>query len=103
MAGAGAGLLRKNTEEGWNEKHRNVVRKLVLEGVCVRAKVSVKPVTKWKAQKSTSSTIAEDGTPEAFTKWECLSEKLPRKSESGKEVLARIFSMKANGTEVISV
>ena len=32
-------LLRKNTKEDWSEKHRNVARKLVLEGGWVQKKL----------------------------------------------------------------
>ena len=73
-----------------------------------RTKVSVKPVTKRKVGKSTGSTNAQNGTrsegrSQRLSKSESRKRKLQRKSGSGKEVLSRILSVKANGTEVISV
>ena len=65
-------------------------------------KVSVKLVTRRKAQKSTGSAIAQNGSRSAGRsqrppeKWEQKERKLQRKSGSGKEVLPRILSVKAN-------
>ena len=72
-----------------------------------RMKVKVKPVTKRKAQKSTGSTIAQNGT-RSDGRFQRLSEsgsrkrKLQRKSGSGKGVLLRILSVEATGTGATS-
>ena len=68
-------LLRKRIEEGWTDKHRHVGRKLVLEGRWVQKRlfdigwsngsmcqVNAKAVTRRKVQKSTGSTIVQEGT-----------------------------------------
>ena len=64
-------LLRKKTKEDWTEKHRHVARKLVLEGGWVQKKLfdigwsdesECQAFHKEKAQKSTGSTIAQNGT-----------------------------------------
>ena len=70
-------------------------------------KVSVKLVIKRKAQKSTGSTIAQNGT-RSEGRSKRLSESGSKKREprrrsgSGKDVLLRILPAKANGTGVIS-
>ena len=69
--------------------------------------VDVKPVTRRKAQRSTGSTIAQNGT-RSDVRFQRPSEsgskrpKLQRKSGSGKEVSSRIRSVKVNGTGVFS-
>ena len=64
-------VLRKKTKGDWTEKHRNVARKLLLEGGWIqkdfstlvgRMRVRVKLVTKRKAQKNTGYTFAQNGT-----------------------------------------
>ena len=71
-------------------------------------KVSAKHVTKRKAQKSSGSTIAQNGT-RSDVRSQRLSEsgstkrELRRRSGSGKEALLRILSVNASGTGIISV
>ena len=70
-------------------------------------KMSVKPVTKRKAQKSKSSTIAQnstrlDGRSQRPSKSGSKTRELQRKSGNGKEVSSRTLSVKANGIEATS-
>ena len=70
-------------------------------------KVIAKLVTKRKVQKSTGSTIAQNGTrTEGRSQRPSVSgsnkRELQRRSGSGKEVLSRILAVKANGTGVMS-
>ena len=79
-------LLRKKTKGEWT------ARKLVLEGG-------------W--ENSTGFTIVQSGTKsDGGSKMPLESgikkRRLQRKNGSGKQVLSRIFSVKANGTEGIS-
>ena len=81
-------MLRKKTKEDWTEQHRSVARKWFWKEVGCRRnsstqvgrmKVSAKHVTRRKAQKSTGSTTAENGTsqtenPRWFQKVEAKSE-----------------------------
>ena len=68
----GLALLRKKVRENWTEKHRNVARKMFLEGGWTQKKdystldgrmlVSAK-LARWrKAQKSTGPTTVRNGT-----------------------------------------
>ena len=72
-----------------------------------RMKVNAKLVTKRKVQKSTGSTIAQNGTrTEGRSQRPSVSgstkRELQKRSGSGKEVLSRILAVKANGTGVMS-
>ena len=78
-------LLRKKTKEDWTEKHRNVTRKLVLEGGWVQKKLFD---IGWSDESKCQACHKEKGTekhrlyhcpewceikrevPEAFRKWE---------------------------------
>ena len=95
-------LMRKKTKEEWTEKHRNVAEELFVEGgagsrkdystLVGQMKASAKRVTKRKAQKSTGSTIAQNGT-RSDVRFQKLSEggsnkrEPQRRSGNGKEVL----------------
>ena len=71
-------------------------------------KVSLKPDTRRKAQKSTGSATAQNGT-KSGGRFQKPSESGSKKREpqkrsgSGKEVWSRILSVKANGIEATSV
>ena len=78
-------LLRKKTKEGWTERHRNVARKLVLEGGWVQKRLFD---IGWSDESECQACHEEKGTekhrlyhcpewhqiimeiPEAFRKWE---------------------------------
>ena len=110
-------LLRKKTNEDCTEKHRNVARKLVLEGGWVQKKLFD---IGWSDESECQACDKEEGTekhrlyhcpgwkevrleiPEASRKWE-QKPKLQKRSGSRKEVLSRIFSVRANGIGVTSV
>ena len=83
--GLALALLRKKTNEEWTEKHRNVSRKLLLEGGCVQKKLFD---TGWSDESECQACHKEEFTekhrlyhspelyevkreiPEAFRKWE---------------------------------
>ena len=66
----GLALLRKKVRENWTKKHRNVARKILLEGgrrrdcsiLIGRTPVNVKPASERKDQKSTGFATAQNGT-----------------------------------------
>ena len=109
-------LLRKKTNEEWTEKTaKRCQKKCFWKAGCRRnsltlvglMKLNVKPVTRRKAQKSTGFSIAQKG-PRSDGKSQRLSENASKKpklqrSGSGKEVLLRILSVKANGTGATAV
>ena len=92
-------LLRKKTKEDWTEKHRNVARKMVLEGGWVQKRLFD---IGWSDESKCQACYKEEGTekhrlyhcpewyeirkeiPEVFRKWEQRA-KTPKK-ECGKEV-----------------
>ena len=74
--------LRKNTREEWTEKHRNVARKLVLEDGWVQK--GLFDIDWRKAQKSTASTTAQNGT-RSDGKSQRLSESGRQKARTSKE------------------
>ena len=78
-------LLRKKTKEDWTEKHRNVARQLVLEGGWVQKK------------------LFDGGRSQRHSESGSRRRKLQKRSGSGKVVLSRILSVKANGAGCISV
>ena len=100
MAGTASGLVAPENEGEWTEKHRNVARKLVLEGGWVQKKLYD---IGWSDESECQACHKEEGTekhrfyhcpewneirreiPEAFRKWEQRPQ-LQRKSGSGKEV-----------------
>ena len=112
-------LLRQKVKENWTEKHRNVARKIFLEGgwtkqrrdysmLIGRISVNVKHARRRKAQKSTGSTTAQNGTKsdERFQRFSgswSKKQEPQRRSGSGKEVLLNILSVEVNGTGAISV
>ena len=72
-----------------------------------QVKVNVKLVTRRKAQKSTGSTIAQNGTSsdgrfQRYSESGSKKRQPQKRSGSGKEVLSRILSVKTNGTGVTS-
>ena len=95
-------LLRKKTKEGWTEKHRNVARKLVLEGGWMQKKLFD---IRWSDESECQACHKEEGTEkhrlyqcpewqgirreisEAFRKWEQKKLEPQRRSGHGKEVL----------------
>ena len=98
------------------EKHRNVARKLVLEGSWVQKRLFD---IGWSDDSECQACHKEQGTekqrlyhcpgwnevrrqiPEACRRW--IKKREPQKrSGSGKEVLSGILSVKANGTKAIS-
>ena len=108
-------LLRKKTKEDWSEKHRNVARKLVLEGGWVQKK----PFDiGWSDESECQACHKEKGTekhrlyqqwhetrreiPETFRKWEQKARTSKEEWKWQKGVLSHIFSVKANGTGFIS-
>ena len=102
-------LLREKMKGDWTEKHRNVARKLLagcrrdFSTFIGRMTVSVKLVTKRKAQKSTGSTIAHNGTRsdgrfQEPTANGSRKRGFQRKSGSGKGELLRTLFLNANGT-----
>ena len=71
-------LLRKKTKGGWTEKHRNVARKLVLEGGWVQKKLFD---AGWSVESECQACHKEEGT-EKHRLYHC-PEGLQRPSESG--------------------
>ena len=109
-------LLRKKVKENWTETHRNVPGRSCwkVDGcnrdcskLIGRTPVNVKPARKRKEKRSRGFTIAQDGTrsdgrsQKLSGSWSRKQEP-QRRSGSGKEVLSRTLSVKANGTGVIS-
>ena len=91
----------------WTEKHRNVARKLVLVGGWVQKKLHD---VDWSDESECQachkeSRMARSQRGRFQRPSESASKKptLLRNSGSGKEVLSRTLSVKANGTGVISV
>ena len=112
----GPALLRKKVRENWTEKYRNVGRKIFLEGGWTQKILfdidwsdtsQCQACKKRKGHKSTGYTTARSDTKsdvrfQKFSRSWCKKQEPQRRSGSGKEVLLRIFSVKANGTVVIS-
>ena len=112
----GLALLREKVRENWTEKHRNAARKLFLEGgwaqkrlfdvgwsgtsqcqACQTEKHTEKHrvyhCPEWQGIRRRCQRLSESGSKKRG---------LQRRSGSGKEVLSRILSMKANGTDAHS-
>ena len=109
--------MRKKVRETWTEKHRNVVKKIFLEGGWTQKKLFS---IGWTDISRCQVCHMEEGTkthrlyycpewhevrrdfPEAFRKCEQKSEDFQRQSGDGKPVLSRNFLMTAIGIEVTS-
>ena len=110
-------LLRKKTRETglksiepWPENwfRKEVGRRRNSSIVVGRMKVSVKHVTKRTARKSTGLVIAQsgkgsEGRSQRLSESGSNKRRLQRKNGGGKEVLSRILSVKATGTDGFSV
>ena len=118
MAGVGFWpLLCKKTKKDWTEKHRNDARKLVLEGGWVQKKLLD---IGWSDESECQSLSqrgrhreaqalplprmerGQTGDSRGVQKVEAKSQNFKKRSGSGKEVLSRVHSVKANGTVVNS-
>ena len=107
-------MLRKKTKKDWTAKHRNVARKLVLEEGWVQKKLFD---IGWSDASESEACHKEEGSdwhrlyhcpewhevrrriPDAF-RVQAKKREPERRSGSGKEVLLRILSVKANGIGV---
>ena len=115
MPGASSGVAaqkdRRNGQksiEAWRENWKEAGCSKDSSTLVGRMKVNAKLVTRRKAQKSTGSAIAQNGTRSdgrfrSLQKVGTKKRQLQRKSGSGKGVLSRILSVKASGTEANSV
>ena len=110
-------LLRKKVKENWTEKHRNVARKIFLEGAWTQKRLFD---VDWSDISQRQACQKEEGTekhrlyhcpewyevrreiPEVFRKLEQWQEP-QRRCGSGKEVLLNILPVEVNRTGAISV
>ena len=107
-------LLRNKVKGDWTEKHCNVARKLFLEGGWTRKRlfdIGWSDVSKCQAcqlEEGTEKHRLQNGTRSGGRFWRPSESgstwrERRRKSGSGKEVSSRTLSVKADGTEAISV
>ena len=113
----GQAFMHKKVKETWTERHRNVAKKIFLEGGWTQKKlfcIGWTDISRCQAchmerrhknaQALPLSGMARSqaGSPRGFQKVGAESEDIQRKSGSGKGVLSRIFSVTVNGIEATS-